>query len=300
MASKPENDAEKDSEDDFVVLEKFDDNAMTGSTGSNASTIPEKQAFESQEKQSASLEDLSMDSMAKSSDSYVSLGESNSDSFSSLGSSTINEKPYYESSQFIEKQFALERKLGVLGEGCGKEKKDECRGEDVGERSERKQGEKICSGESGEGRIRSGGEQGTGEVMGTGDVMGDGSEAKAGHVKEGVGEGRVRGGSKVTKLDTGRGETSCMSGEVKGLAGKDEVNVDGDEGAKIENECTIEVPCHVEDIPSCEQTKISKEHSNAEPETPVDTQLQEGELIKLAFPTTRCTAIYIQALRVFL
>ena len=302
MASKPDKGAENDIEDDFVVLETFEGNDMTDSTKSSASTIPEKQAFESLEKQSASLEDSSIDEKPKCSDSYVTLGESDSGSFSSLGSSTINEKPYYESSRVIDKQFALERKLGVFGEGSGEEKMDETcgekdhgqgegRGDNVEEDSGRQQGDDICSGEGGEGRVRSDKKQEVGGMTGRDDVKGDGSEAKADLVKEGVGEGRVRGGSKVARLDTGGSEGSWTSVEGKKVVGKGEVK-DGeggngeveDEGEVVEdNEVKMDVECtkepgHVEDIPSCEQTEISKEHSNAEPETPgnADTQLQEG------------------------
>ena len=146
MASKQENKAEKDVEDDFVILENFDD--MTASAASNTSTIPEKQTFESQEKTSESLEEPSVDETQKHPDGSVgesSINELSSiESFSSLGDSMINEKPYYESSRFIEKQLNKEKMLGELGEGSGTEKEDEACGEkDVSQTERGEQGEAM-------------------------------------------------------------------------------------------------------------------------------------------------------------
>ena len=145
MATKPENEAAKDVEDDFEVLQTFGN--MADSTMSNASTIPEKQTFESQEKLSKSSGVSSINEKPKHSDTSSSLGEKpNTDSFSSLGDSKINVLPYYESSQFIERQLEKERKLGVLGEGGGREKGDEMCGEKGGSASGSGKGEE-CKGE---------------------------------------------------------------------------------------------------------------------------------------------------------
>ena len=253
MASKPENKLEKDVEDDFVILEDFDN--MTDSAVSNASTIPEKQTFESQEKTSQSLEEPSTDEAPKHLDGRVgessineqssaghcshlgepsigeapkhfdgSAGESSSGSFSSLGDSMINEKPYYESSRFIEKQLNKEKMLGVLGEGSGTEKVDETCGEKGGSQSERgEQGEAMNREMSyGEGRVRGGVKRVevsmdnvSGSVQG-GKVKGDDEEVK------GYGEGRARGGGKEGTIGSGGGDISGSWMCVEGKGGMDD------------------------------------------------------------------------------
>ena len=95
--SGPDDDPTRNVEDDIEILEGFQD--LTASDASSASTIPEKQTYESLEKFSPS--------------------------FDSLGGSSINEKPYYENSRFIDKQLGLEQKRHFFGEDDGVEKCDE-------------------------------------------------------------------------------------------------------------------------------------------------------------------------------
>ena len=186
MATKPENEAAKDTEDDFEVLQTFDN--MADSTMSNTSTIPEKQTFESQEKLSKSSGVSSINEKPKHSDTSSSLGEKpNTDSFSSLGDSMINVLPYYESSQFIERQLELEKKLGVLGEGGGREKGNEMCGEKGGSASRSGKGEE-CKGE--------GVNVGVGSVGEKGDQMC--SDQGGFHIEGGVERGK--GGGKGVKM----------------------------------------------------------------------------------------------------
>ena len=249
MATKPENEAAKDVEDDFVILQTFDN--MADSTMSNASTIPEKQTFESQEKLSESSEVSSIDEKPKHSDTSSSLGEEpNTDSFSSLGDSMINVLPYYESSQFIERQLELEKKLGVLGEGDGREKGNEMCGEKGGSASGSGKGEE-CKGEGDNVVEGSGGEKGDemcsdhiGGGEGQGDDKGYGVERGKGGGKgakmrrdvvsgsdegdkvqddnvkvDDYGEGRPRGSKRRGEMDRGGGDIEDSWMHVEGEAG---------------------------------------------------------------------------------
>ena len=205
--------SEVDTEEDFVILETFEN--MTDSSTSNASTIPEKQTFESSEKPSGGLEQLPGGLDSKNSESFVSCGESGtyepaiSDSFSSLGDSSINEKPYFESSRFIQKQLKKEKKLGVLGEGDGKEKGDEMcneKGVDVG---------------------KDGG-------SGTGPGSGVETESGGSHEKEGGEEGKTIGGGIGAEMGESKGESSWLCVEGEELVGEGKDSGVGDEGSSLE------------------------------------------------------------------
>ncbi len=185
-----------------------------------------KHTSESQEKFSESLGESSNNEKPKSADSFSSFGgsstsmQSNTDSLSSLGDSMINETPYYESSRFINKQLNQERKLGVLGEGDGREKGDEACSEKGGSQVEGgEMGEAKDEKGYGEGRCRGGvkvkGMDGSGST--------EGSDVKGSSVKvEGYGEGRARGGRRGEQMDKGGDdvEGSWMHVEGEGVVGK--------------------------------------------------------------------------------
>lgn len=212
--SKPGDVKKSTHEDDFVILEDFDN--VTDSNISSASTIPEKDTFESLEKGSAG---------------------------GSLGASTINQKPYYDDSRFIQQQQMLEKKRDFFGKG-GDEREEEKSDDLLGEKatvedlpvlSKEKNGDgDVVEGEEPKGRFKGLSskaddkkhvskvgqtplEKHTNLEAGGVDEL-DGREAKPSHVKSGentgTGQSKLTEHSMPTVLDDRGGATQPKDSDV--------------------------------------------------------------------------------------
>ena len=235
MASKPESLPQNNVDDDFVVLQKFENMADSGA--SSASTIPEKHTFET-------LEKLSDNSSARSAtnekpkglDSFDSLTDSSD--FSSLGDSRINDMPYYESLRFIDKQLEKEKKLGFSLKGSEREKVDELCGEKgrpvlnnkSGEGDEaQEKGRSLVDCPKGQERIEEGDEEGCG-ARDESIIQGHGSKGDQSDV--GMSGGNVEGSWMYVEGDEGassEGEGTAMGimdrdKQEKGKVGDKEMN----------------------------------------------------------------------------
>lgn len=278
MATKPaeHESAGKENDEDFVVLETFENMADSGT--SNTSTVPEKHAFESLEKTSVAFGESSPSKKSDDSDGGNSLEWSTlnelpmSDSFSSLGDSTINESPYYKNSRFIDKQFDKERKLGLFSQKDGNEKTGEVHGE-KGDSATRESDKEFGGNKS--------------NVMLSDMGVGDKAELKVNNRGEhSCAEGSVMSDERLGKNAGMSGVVALENSHVmpgvaghvgpvdllKPVSGLNEgiCHVQKRKGEKIKG---AEEVSRVEDIPSSGQGPVPKRYSDAEHRIPAITSI---------------------------